>query len=703
MPPRKVPFSGKKKKEQLKERKARRAAAKADGGASRVRSKKLNDLGGATASTASTDGSSKSRRKGWLNSLFARESDEELRELRADSLMPLNLSKRRNPWDDVTHLNLLDQDVDIPTRPYPIKASKAQLVDEKKRFDQWKRHIEKTYEASRFNFCELNLDVWRQLWRCIERSHMVMIVADARFPLFHFPTALYKYLKQLKKPVFVVLNKVDLVPETVLTAWETFFVDEYPDIEVLRYSAFPEGQKQNKDAKGSLKYDGGEYRTALLAAARRVAPECPPPVWEYEDGDDHRSDKAKNDKRIYVGLVGYPNAGKSSLINGLAQRKLVSTSATPGHTKHVQTIELSDDAGAPVTLVDSPGLVFPAVDRPRALQILCGAYPIAQARSPFGAIRLLAEALPLETIYGVANVRTTSRSDDEDDNDARKKHKGRNADDSDDGKPLSPFLLCEKIAVKRGFVVGRNGRPDARRAAIMILKDARDGRLSVVWPPAGTTLSTSNNTALLEALDDGSGDGSELAEEFNKLNLSEDDTEDSTNAIHKPSSDTLATPVGSRREKRSTDTPIRGMLGRAVSRQTGNLSEDGRVVAPSEDDAEQAIDSGSGDIEGLPQERRRLRKQRKNGLADFYRQSAERNALGFLDDDDEGEGGGSSDDELDDGSAAASGSTGVILRRRSKRKGKHRKSNLALSRTDAGSNAISSSSIIDSAEEAEDD
>ena len=68
-----------------------------------------------------------------------------------------------------------------------------------------------------------------------------------------------------------------------------------------------------------------------------------------------------------------------------------------------------------------------------------------QARSPFGAIRLLAEALPLETIYGVANVRTTSRSDDEDDNDARKKHKGRNADDSDDDKPLSPFLLCEKV------------------------------------------------------------------------------------------------------------------------------------------------------------------------------------------------------------------------------------------------------------------
>ena len=37
-----------------------------------------------------------------------------------------------------------------------------------------------------------------------------------------------------------------------------------------------------------------------------------------------------------VGMVGYPNVGKSSTINALYQDKKVSVSATPGKTKHFQ-------------------------------------------------------------------------------------------------------------------------------------------------------------------------------------------------------------------------------------------------------------------------------------------------------------------------------------------------------------------------------
>ncbi len=41
---------------------------------------------------------------------------------------------------------------------------------------------------------------------------------------------------------------------------------------------------------------------------------------------------------VVLGTVGHPNVGKSSLINGLMGRKVVSTSRTPGHTKHFQTM-----------------------------------------------------------------------------------------------------------------------------------------------------------------------------------------------------------------------------------------------------------------------------------------------------------------------------------------------------------------------------
>ena len=61
------------------------------------------------------------------------------------------------------------------------------------------------------------------------------------------------------------------------------------------------------------------------------------------------------------GMVGQPNAGKSSLINSLMGKRVVSVSKTPGHTKHFQTIHITRS----VVLMDCPGLVFPSVvDRP---------------------------------------------------------------------------------------------------------------------------------------------------------------------------------------------------------------------------------------------------------------------------------------------------------------------------------------------------
>jgi len=43
-----------------------------------------------------------------------------------------------------------------------------------------------------------------------------------------------------------------------------------------------------------------------------------------------------SDKFVTVGLVGYPNVGKSSTINTLLENKKVSVSSTPGKTKHFQ-------------------------------------------------------------------------------------------------------------------------------------------------------------------------------------------------------------------------------------------------------------------------------------------------------------------------------------------------------------------------------
>lgn len=78
---------------------------------------------------------------------------------------------------------------------------------------------------------------------------------------------------------------------------------------------------------------------------------------DFEINDGETNDQ----KFITIGMVGYPNVGKSSVINALMGKKVVSISRTPGHTKYFQTIFLTKD----VCLCDCPGLVFPSlIDKP---------------------------------------------------------------------------------------------------------------------------------------------------------------------------------------------------------------------------------------------------------------------------------------------------------------------------------------------------
>ena len=107
-----------------------------------------------------------------------------------------------------------------------------------------------------------------------------------------------------------------------------------------------------------------------------------------------------------MGLVGYPNVGKSSTINALLGEKKVSVSATPGKTKHFQTIHLSPT----IVLCDCPGLVFPQFATTKAALVCDGVLPIDQMREYTGPIALVAKRIPkdvLEAFYGL-NIKVQS-------------------------------------------------------------------------------------------------------------------------------------------------------------------------------------------------------------------------------------------------------------------------------------------------------
>lgn len=77
----------------------------------------------------------------------------------------------------------------------------------------------------------------------------------------------------------------------------------------------------------------------LLACFHRVYKE-----YVESQGVDFSAMRDKlSDGRLIVGMVGYPNVGKSATINAMFGEKKVAVAPTPGKTKHFQTLNLTDD------------------------------------------------------------------------------------------------------------------------------------------------------------------------------------------------------------------------------------------------------------------------------------------------------------------------------------------------------------------------
>jgi len=161
-------------------------------------------------------------------------------------------------------------------------------------------------------------------------------------------------------------------------------------------------------------------------------------------------------KCFYIGFIGYPNVGKSSVINVLMKKKRVAVAQMPGKTKHYQTLFLPEEVDGhqilnkDVCLMDCPGLVFPSFTHSKADMMVNGILPIDQLREWHSSIGIITQKLPrqiLEEFYAVS---------------------------LPDIYSATQFL--QVLALKRGFYTGRN-LPDEARMAKIVLKDYVCGRL----------------------------------------------------------------------------------------------------------------------------------------------------------------------------------------------------------------------------------
>lgn len=431
----------------------------------------------------------------------------------------------------------------IPRRPnWDRKTSPEELKQaEKDSFLKWRRQLVRLEEEQKLILTpfERNLDFWRQLWRVIERSDIVVQIVDARNPLLFRCEDLECYVKEIDaaKENVILINKADLLTAEQRLAWASHFESE--GVKVIFWSALAEtihskdqGNSVVEEASrtesetSSLDENETPRRDLLLLSEGSASDEddseyedCQEEEEEEEDwqtcseedsspeegdcGQDwkehcpvdseaqnrttpesqpmnnrshlvskqellellkklHTGKKVK-DGQLTVGLVGYPNVGKSSTINTIMGNKKVSVSATPGHTKHFQTLYVEPG----LCLCDCPGLVMPSFVSTKAEMICNGILPIDQMRDHVPPVSLVCQHIPrrvLEATYGINIIKP--------------------GEDEDPYRPPTSEELLTAYGCMRGFMTA-HGQPDQPRSARYILKDYVKGKLLYCHPPPG--------------------------------------------------------------------------------------------------------------------------------------------------------------------------------------------------------------------------
>lgn len=399
------------------------------------------------------------------------------------------------------------KELSVPRRPkWTSETTATELHSmENESFLEWRRavaHQEEKLHTMNTNTVvtpfEKNLEVWRQLWRVLERSSCLIQIVDARNPLFYFSEDLRAYAEvELGKPMLLVINKSDYLTYEQRKAWNQYFTNL--GVHHLFFSAYEEQKILDGEAQRKKKEDWLEnkfFDDALKQQDDEVINDNHTGEKSNEKlaGDDigvsslitregllshlhafavsHRCKPSPTSGRIEFGTIGFPNVGKSSIINVLIGASKhehntvrVGVAAQPGKTKHFQTILLEEPFGK-MMLCDCPGLVFPSFVSSTADLIAAGVFPLSQMREGQSkdVVRLIVERTPteiFEAMYGIQIPRMTM-----------------------EGKlPMTADLLLDTFCVIRSMLNASSGTPDHQRASRLFIRDYVSGKLLYCHPP----------------------------------------------------------------------------------------------------------------------------------------------------------------------------------------------------------------------------
>jgi len=268
---------------------------------------------------------------------------------------------------------------------------------------------------------------WDVIQRIVKESDIVLEVLDARLVELSRNETVEEIIKETGRPMIFVINKSDLVSKERIKKQ----VDEL--------------KKKGTVVFVSAKKKGGSK--ALLYNIKKVFKKYGKRKVEVRDKFSEKLKYREARANLVVGILGYPNVGKSSIINALAHKKKVKVSKKSGTTHGVHWINISKD----IKILDSPG-VIPLKKDDEIRYGLIGAKDTEALKNP----ELVAHAViklflkknkkAFEEFYNIEL---------------------RNSDVEE---------IVEELAMKKGFLI-KGGKPDKNRLVMVIVRDWQQGRL----------------------------------------------------------------------------------------------------------------------------------------------------------------------------------------------------------------------------------
>lgn len=208
--------------------------------------------------------------------------------------------------------------------------------------------------------------IWEELYKVLDSSDVIVMVLDARDPEGTRCKHVESHLKKncpFKHLVFV-LNKVDLVPTSITRAWIKHLSATCPTI------AF----------RANMNKPFGKLSLMRL----------------FKQFDKFHKDK----KTISIGLVGYPNVGKSSVINTIKSKLVCKSAPIPGETKVWQYVALTKR----IYMIDCPGIVYEAENATDTDIILKGVVRAERLGDPEFYIKGLLDRANSDHIRGIYKI-----------------------------------------------------------------------------------------------------------------------------------------------------------------------------------------------------------------------------------------------------------------------------------------------------------